>query len=109
MPEEYCAPAAVAQAAPLDELAQRIRAAHKAAQAAWSSALGHALAAGDALIKVQDRGVVVNWKRWLRENCFLAVSTAQLYVQLAHHRAEVEAKLPGGSSAGAFISVGCHL
>jgi hypothetical protein len=34
--------------------------------------------------------VSTGWKQWLKNNCFLAVSTAQLYQQLAHHRAEIE-------------------
>jgi hypothetical protein len=89
---KYEGPCAVSQAK-LDELAHRIRTEHQAAQAAWSNALGHVLNAGDALIEVQDRGVSTNWKCWLRDNCFLAVSTAQLYMQLARHRAEVEAEM----------------
>ena len=70
----------------LDALAKRVRTAHKAAQTAWSNALGHMLDAGDALLESQNRGVPGGWKRWLRENCFLGVSTAQLYTRLARHR-----------------------
>ncbi len=77
----------------LDTLAAAVRTAHKAAQAAWSNALGHMLDAGDALLEVQNRGVPGSWKRWLRENCLLGVSTAQLYTRLARHRAEIEAAL----------------
>jgi hypothetical protein len=36
---------------------------------------------------------VTNWKKWLRDNCFLSVSTAQLYQQLARHRDEIEAEV----------------
>jgi hypothetical protein len=50
------------------------------------------LDAGDALNEAQGR-VSTNWKRWIRDNCFLAVSTAQLYQHLARHRAEIEDKL----------------
>jgi hypothetical protein len=50
------------------------------------------LEAGDALIEAQSR-VSTGWKQWLRENCFLAVSTAQLYQQFARHRALIEAAL----------------
>jgi hypothetical protein len=48
--------------------------------------------AGDALIAAQSR-VSTNWKRWLRDNCFLSVRTAQLYTQLARHRSEIEAEI----------------
>ena len=76
----------------IDELATTIRNAHKAAQLAWSNALDHVLDAGDALIKAQTR-VSSNWKRWVKDNCFLSVSTAMLYMQLARHRAEIEAEI----------------
>jgi hypothetical protein len=36
--------------------------------------------------------VTGNWKRWLRESCFLGVSTALLYQRIARHRAEIETK-----------------
>jgi hypothetical protein len=77
---------------PLEELAAQIRGHLKAAQTAWSNALGHVLDAGDDLIKAQTR-VTIPWKRWLKEHCFLAVSTAQLYTQLARTRAEIEAEI----------------
>jgi hypothetical protein len=81
-----------ATAATLDELAHRIRVASQAAREAWSNALGHALDAGDALNEAQSR-VSTGWKKWLRKNCFLGTSTAQLYQQLARHRAEIEAEM----------------
>jgi hypothetical protein len=79
----------------IDELAAVVRDEMQKARQAWSNALGHAMAAGDALIQVQpkiaERGI--NWKKWLRENCFVASSTAQLYMQLARHREQIEAEL----------------
>jgi crossover junction endodeoxyribonuclease RuvC len=75
----------------LETLAERIRAACQAAQKAWSNALGHALDAGDALNEAQ-RHVLIGWKPWLEEN-HICVSTAQLYQQLARHRAELEAEM----------------
>jgi hypothetical protein len=77
----------------LDQLALRICTAHKAVQAVWSNALDQAFIAGDGLIEVKKRGVTIGWKRWLREVCHLAPSTAALYVQIAKHRVEIEAKL----------------
>jgi hypothetical protein len=75
---------------PLEDLAHQICAAHKAVQEASANALAAALDAGDALIAARDR-VSRNWESWLQQNCpLLALSTARLYVQLAHHRAEIE-------------------
>jgi hypothetical protein len=79
----------------LDELARVVRDEIQKARIAWSNALGHAMSAGDALIAVQPKVIErgIPWKRWLKENCFVAVSTAQLYMQLAHHRDQIEAEL----------------
>ena len=54
--------------------------------------------AGDALIAVKPKVLALNvsWQRWLRENCLTALSTAQLYIQLAEHRAEIEAEIQRG-------------
>ena len=79
----------------LERLAAVVRDEIQQARKAWSNALGHAMNAGDALIAVQpkvtERGI--KWKKWLRENCFVAPSTAQLYMQLARHRPQIEAEL----------------
>jgi hypothetical protein len=78
-----------------DELAVIVRDEIQQARRAWSNALGHAMNAGDVLIAVQpkvaERGI--NWKKWLKENCFIGASTAQLYQQLARHRDQIEAEL----------------
>jgi hypothetical protein len=76
----------------LDQLAHRIREAQQAVQTAGATVLRHALEAGDDLIEAQSR-VSTNWKKWLRDNCFLSVRTAQLYQQLARHREEIEAAI----------------
>jgi hypothetical protein len=73
----------------LEDLAHRVRMCCEAIRKAGLTALGHALDAGDCLNEAQAR-ISTNWKKWLRENCFLAISTAQLYQQLARHRAEIE-------------------
>jgi hypothetical protein len=41
--------------------------------------------------KIAERKL--NWKEWLRENCFVSDRTAQLYQQLARHRDDIEAEL----------------
>jgi hypothetical protein len=76
----------------LADLAERIRVELQAAKIAWNNALGHALNIGQALLAAQPL-VSGNWKRWLRDNCALSVSTAQLYQQLARHRDEIEAEI----------------
>jgi hypothetical protein len=45
------------------------------------------------LIAAQTKISAKNWRAWLRENCFVGVSTAFLYQQFARHRAEIEAEL----------------
>jgi hypothetical protein len=77
---------------PLEDLARHIRDAHKAVQVATANALAAAFEAGESLIEAKKR-VVTGWERWVRENCFLGGSTVRLYVQLAHHRAEIEAEI----------------
>jgi hypothetical protein len=76
---------------PLEELARQIRTWVAEIRRACLTALDHALDCGDALNEAQSR-VSTGWKRWLRENCLLGVSTAQLYQQLARHREEIEAE-----------------
>jgi hypothetical protein len=76
----------------LDALAAAVRTALQASRQDRCNALRHDLDAGDALIEAQAR-VSSNWKRWLRDNCFLKVRTAMLYQQLAGHRAEIEAEI----------------
>jgi len=79
----------------VDELAVIVRDEIQQARKAWANALAHAMNAGDALIAVQpkvaERGIT--WTKWLKENCFVAVSTAKLYMQLARHRDQIEVEL----------------
>jgi hypothetical protein len=71
----------------LDQLATRIR---ELQQRIDSNALENALDAGDLLLKAQTLVPNGGWVRWLK-SCSISVSTAALYMQLAHHRAEIEA------------------
>jgi hypothetical protein len=75
----------------LTELAREVREACQAARQSGLTALHHVFRAGEALNKAQEQ-VTGNWKRWLRESCFLGVSTALLYQRIARHRAEIETK-----------------
>ena len=79
--------------ATLAELAQRVRAALHASDRDRCNALHHDLDGGDALIEAQRQVVAPNWKCWLKNNCFLSVRTAMLYMQLARHREEIEAEI----------------
>jgi hypothetical protein len=81
----------IENASSLTELAREIREACQAARRSGLTALDHIFRAGEALSKAQEQ-VTGNWKRWLRENCFLGVSTALLYQRIAHHRGEIETK-----------------
>jgi hypothetical protein len=76
----------------LDELAKRIRDAHRGVQSAGGALLHHAMAAGDALTIALNK-ISGNRKKWLRENCFLSVDTALVYQRLARHREQIEAEL----------------
>jgi hypothetical protein len=73
----------------LDAIAHRVRDHLHQIQRTLGLTLGHILDVGD-LLNAAQVDVTSNWKRWLKEQCLLSVSTAQLYQQLARHRAEVE-------------------
>jgi hypothetical protein len=79
----------IENASSLTELAHVIREACQAARQSGLTALDHIFRAGEALNKAQEQGTC-NWKQWLRESCFLGVSTALLYQRIARHRAEIE-------------------
>jgi hypothetical protein len=74
------------------ELAERVRAAHKAVQETRLTALAGVLVAGAALDELRKR-VQPGWQRFVVEHCRIPLSTAKLYLQIIDHRAEVEAKI----------------
>src|SRR5262249_3142380 len=74
------------------DLARQIRDHHRQIQRTLGLTLGQMLDTGDLLIAAQGL-VQSNWKKWLRTECFLGVSTAQLYQQLARHRHAIEGEL----------------
>jgi hypothetical protein len=80
----------------LAALALQIRNALQAAQTGMRNALRMSLDAGDALIAAKDQVAEGRWICWLRENCFLSRRSAELYMQLARHRDEIEAELTRG-------------
>jgi hypothetical protein len=82
----------------LDELAVQIRTGISKCQAATANALAAAINTGDALLQAQSKVLAagIPWQRWLRDNCFIADSTAKLYMRLARHRSEIEARINDG-------------
>jgi len=76
----------------LAALAHQIRDQHQQIRRTLGLTLGQMLDLGDLLITAQGL-IQSNWKRWLRSECFLSVSTAQLYQQLSRNRHAIEAEL----------------
>jgi len=78
---------------PLEDLAGQIRTGIRDLKNSLGNALRIALDVGDALVAARERVPPGKWQKWLRENCFLAVRTANLYVELAGRRDDIEAEI----------------
>src|SRR5215204_2584502 len=85
------------QAANLEELAERINEKHRAHDATvksalrqMSTALDHALAAGDLLIEARKLSPYKTWKPWLRATCEVSVRRAEEYMYIAERRDKIE-------------------
>lgn len=76
----------------LSELAERINAEHKAAEAAARSALGHALAAGKLLMEAKAAVNHGEWSAWLADHFEGSERTARAYMRLAKHWRTINAK-----------------
>jgi hypothetical protein len=48
---------------------------------------------GDALTQARAQVAPGQWAKWLKANCFLSRRTAELYMQLAQHREELEKRM----------------
>jgi hypothetical protein len=81
----------------LDTLAQRIRTACEEIQDSRVTALRAVLRAGDDLRAAKTQVLPGTWVRWLQDHCFLGVRTAQVYIQLAKHREQIERELDRGA------------
>ena len=81
----------------LEELAARIRARDQVIEQALHDADRNALRGyldnGDDLLVAQSQMPVGQWERWLKDSCEIPKRRAELYTQLARHRAEIEAAL----------------
>jgi hypothetical protein len=76
----------------LDTLAGVIRTEHQAVGLAAKNMLEHALRAGDALQAAKQQVADGRWETWVRKHCDLSLRCAQVYMQLAAARLQIEAQ-----------------
>jgi hypothetical protein len=72
-------------------LVEIIRTSHQAVRNAAHNILREAITAGEALLKLKASVSHGEWGHYLRRHCELGERTAQVYMRLAEHRAELEA------------------
>lgn len=77
-------------AIPAGTLAERINAEHHAVRVALTNMVEHAMAAGDLLIEAKADKRNRPWEVWVVHNCDFSLRTAQVYMQLARRRDEIE-------------------
>jgi len=92
MPIEPSRPSAVP--APLDSLGARINAEHSACAAALKAGLAHAIEAGRLLLEAKAAVGHGGWSAWLGARCGFSERTAQGYMRVARHAAELGAGDP---------------
>jgi len=73
----------------LPMLAAEIMRVHAEARRAAHMSLVHAIEAGEALLEAKEQMNHGEWLPWLRDNCEMSESTAQVYVRLAKYKDEV--------------------
>jgi hypothetical protein len=94
---------ALAQADPLDELAYRANAEHRAYEAAQSAAIAHAIAAGQALIAAKAEVGHGHWLAWVRTSLDFSEDTAEIYIRIARNSERVR-NLPSVRAALAELA-----
>jgi hypothetical protein len=72
-------------------LVEIIRTSHQAVRNAAYNILREAITAGEALLKLKESVGHGEWGHYLRRHCELGERTAQVYMRLAEHRAELDA------------------
>jgi hypothetical protein len=78
----------------LAEIAVQIRAEHDLTLTTFKQGMVHALRVGELLNAARRQIRHGLWTQWLTDNCpSIEVHTAQVYMRLAKHRAEIEAKV----------------
>jgi Protein of unknown function (DUF3102) len=92
---------------PLADLAMRIRAAHTEVVASTKNVIQRALACGELLNEAKAKKTKHGeWLPWLRANCpDISERTAQVYMKLARHKAQVEAMLQTKSADVADLTL----
>ena len=75
------------------ELTLHVRDSHNLARESAGAALRYALDCGDGLLEGKRRRSGRQWDEWVEGDCHLNLRTGKLYVQLAQHRAEIEAAI----------------
>jgi hypothetical protein len=89
----------------LDELAAQINAEHDECIAAFKRGLDHAMRAGDLLIQAKALVGHGKWMPWFRKHCpRMSERTAQVYMRLARHRAQVESAGPAGLTIDSVLA-----
>lgn len=77
----------------LTVLAARVRGYHEAIKDVLKRSVEYAMDAGDLLIEAKEQLDHGQWLPWLREHCRVSKRTAQLYMNLAKHRAIIEKEM----------------
>jgi transcriptional regulator with XRE-family HTH domain len=89
----------------LDELADIANREHELTQAAATSMLEHAIAAGTALLEAKDLCGHGNWIPWLEANFHATGHLARIYMRLSRHQDKVrEAGFTGIGQAQAWLA-----
>jgi Protein of unknown function (DUF3102) len=83
----------------LDALAEEINAEHRAFLRAAEETFRAALRAGDLLNEAKAEAGHGNWTTWVEENCVFSMRSAQVYMQLANNRTQVEEMLKSAEPA----------
>lgn len=76
----------------LIDIAARIKVEHQAVAASLKQSVHHAIAAGELLLEAKEQVPHGEWLPWLEEHCGVTPRSAQGYMRLARHRAELEGK-----------------
>jgi hypothetical protein len=90
---------AMAESNVLADLRERLKVEHEAVVGSLRHGLHRAMNAGDILLEARTQVRHGDWLPWL-ESCGISERTAQRYVRLAKHRAEIEAKSDTVSDLG---------
>lgn len=77
--------------AELKDISNEINVAHNKVVEACRSSVGHAIKAGELLIKAKSVVIHGEWGNWLKDNLILSKRTAQAYMRLAREYPKLEA------------------